>query len=432
MGALRLGRAREGPTPAARRAARAGLYVHVPFCAARCSYCDFASGLARAPAIQRWLSGIEREAALRAPQAAAIQFSSVFLGGGTPSTLEPSHLRRLLRALRGAFALHAAAEITLEANPESVEPRRLAAWREVGVNRLSLGAQSFHAAELARLGRIHPPGRPARALALARREGFARLSLDLIYGFPGQTLARWDATVARALELETEHLSAYAFVPEPRTPLGNAVLSGRLSVPADEVQAEAYARFVERAARAGLGSYETSNVCRPGAEARHNLVYWLCRPYVGLGPSAHGFVSGERYANHREPARWARALARGAAPEAEREGEDAAARAREVLLLGLRLTSGVRAADYPADLWEAVRRRYGRALAEAVATGRLRATRGAIAIPRALRFLADDVLAWIEARAEAHGFDSRSGHSVPSSACRIPPSSATRAAPTRR
>jgi oxygen-independent coproporphyrinogen III oxidase len=421
----------EGPGAAARAAARAGLYVHVPFCAARCAYCDFSSGLFSAAAAERWLAAVEREAARRAPAAAGLSFSSVFLGGGTPSTLAPGQVVRLFRALRADFTVAPDAEITLEANPESVDARRLAAWREAGVGRLSIGAQSFHAEELARLGRIHPAGRPAEAIALARAEGFERFSLDLMFGFPGHTLERWRTSLERALELEPEHLSAYALTPEPGTPLGDAVLAGGASLPGDAEQAEAYALFLDRAARAGLGSYETSNVCRPGAEARHNLVYWLRRPYVGLGPSAHGLLGGERYGNLRDFERWALALEQGGSPEAEREAESEATAAREMLLLGLRLTTGVRRGDYAPALWGSAMQRYGTALAEAAATGRLCATASGFAIPRALRYLADDALAWIEARAETHGFDSGSAHSVPSPPCPILPSSATGAAPTR-
>ena len=421
----------EGPAAAAREAARAGLYVHVPFCAARCAYCDFSSGSFSVAAAERWLAALEREAEQRAPVAAGLVFTSVFLGGGTPSTLAPEQIGRLFRALRGAFALAPDAEITLEANPESVEARRLAAWRAAGVNRLSIGAQSFHADELARLGRIHPAGRPAEAFALARAHGLCRLSLDLMFGFPGQTLGRWGESLERALELEPEHLSAYALSPEPGTRLGDDVLAGRAVVPSEAEQAEAYGLFLERAEQAGLGSYETSNACRPGTEARHNLVYWLRRPYVGLGPSAHGLLGGERYGNLRDFAPWAEALESGRPPEAEREVESAADSAREVLLLGLRLTTGVRRDDYEPGRWAEVARRYGTALDEAVATGRLRATADGFAIPRPLRYLADDALAWIEARAQAHGFDSGSAHSVPSPPCPSPLSSATGAAPTR-
>ena len=282
----------EGPGESARRAARAGLYVHVPFCAARCTYCDFSSGLFSTTAVERWLSGLELEAALRAPAASGLRFSSVFLGGGTPSTLAPDHVRRLFATLRRWFSIAPDAEITLEANPESVEGRRLGALHDAGVNRLSIGAQSFHPAELALLGRIHGVGRTAEAFALARTMGFGRLSLDLMFGFPGHTLERWDATLERALELEPEHLSAYAFISEAGTPLGDAVLAGRAPLPAEAWQAEAYEAFLERAARAGLGSYETSNVCRPGAEASHNLVYWLRRPYLGLTDSSRASATG--------------------------------------------------------------------------------------------------------------------------------------------
>jgi oxygen-independent coproporphyrinogen III oxidase len=423
--------AREGPGTAARDGARAGLYVHVPFCAARCAYCDFASGIHEAAAAGRWLEGVAREAGRRAPAAADLVFSSVYLGGGTPSTLAPEQVARLFAALRGAFAVAPDAEVTLEANPESVSAGRLEAWRAAGVGRLSLGAQSRHADELARLGRIHDAARVEDAVVRARAAGFTRLSLDLIYGFPGHTAARWEGTLDWVFGLGTEHLSAYAFIAEPGTSLGDAVLSGRAGPPGDDAQAAAYGRFLERASNVGLGSYETSNVCRPGAEARHNLVYWLRRPYVGLGPSAHGLLAGERYGNQRDLAGWAEALDRGQLPEVEREPETAASAAREVVLLGLRLTTGLRAGDYSPERWDVVVRRYGGAFAEAVATGRLLATADGWRLPVTLRFVADDVLAWIEARAEAHGFDRPSAHSVPSTPCPSPPASGTGAAPTR-
>ncbi len=391
----------EGPGDAARAEARAGLYVHVPFCARRCAYCDFASGLLDAADVARWLAALEREAALRAPAAAGLVFSSVFLGGGTPSTLAPEAVRRLFGALRASFAIAAGAEVTLEANPESVDAERVDAWLAAGVNRLSLGAQSFQAGELARLGRIHGPEGPAAALALARARGLRRFSLDLMFGFPGHRLEGWRGTLERALELGTEHLSAYAFTAEPGTALGEAVRAGHATLPSDEEQAEAYELLLERGARAGLGAYETSNLCRPGAEARHNLVYWLRRPYVGLGPSAHGLLGGERYANLRALADWAAALERGAGPEAAREVVTPAERAREVLLLGLRLATGVRAGDYDDASWGEVAARYGAALDEAVRTGRLERRASGLAVPRALRFLADDVMAWIEARSGA-------------------------------
>jgi oxygen-independent coproporphyrinogen-3 oxidase len=404
-----------------RAEARAGLYVHVPFCATRCSYCDFSSGRLSAAAVERYLGGIEREVALRAPAAAGLAFSSVFFGGGTPSALAPRHFGRLWRAIRSGFSIAPGAEITLEANPESVRGALLAAWREAGVNRLSMGAQSFVPAELEALGRIHDAGRPAAAVAAARAHGFGRLSLDLMFGFPGHTEAAWRHTLERALEIGTEHLSAYCFIPEAGTPLGNAALAGTAKLPGPEAQADLYALLTERLAAAGLGCYETSNFCRPGAEARHNLVYWLRRPYVGLGPSAHGLLNGVRYGNHYALDRWAADLERGDAPESERERESSRSAASESVMLALRLATGLRLADYPPPLARAIERHYAAAFDHALATGRLTARRGALAIRPAHRFVADDVIAWIEARAERRAVDSAPSASVNLRACPNPP-----------
>ena len=414
----------EGPSLEARAEAQAGLYVHVPFCATRCTYCDFSSGRLSAAAVERYLAGIEREAALRAPKVAGLSFSSVFFGGGTPSALSARHFERVWRALRASFAIAPDAEITLEANPESVRPALLEAWRAAGVNRLSMGAQSFVPAELEGLGRIHAATRPAEAVASARAHGFRRLSLDLMFGFPGHTEATWRHTLERALEIGPEHLSAYCFIPEAGTPLGNAALADDTILPGPDLQADLYARLTERLGAAGYGCYETSNFCGAGAEARHNLVYWLRRPYLGLGPSAHGLVNGVRYGNHYALERWAAELERGRWPDAETEPERAESAASECVMLALRLATGLRLADYPRPRARAIRRRYAAAFDRAAATGRVVATRGALRIAARHRFVADDVIAWIEARAERRAVDSRGSRSVPSIACPSPHSPA--------
>ena len=410
-----------GPAGAARAQARAGLYVHVPFCATRCSYCDFSSGSLSAAAVERYLGGMEREVALRAPAVAKLEFSSVFFGGGTPSALSARHFGRLWRALSAAFTIAPGAEVTLEANPESVRPALLEAWCEAGVNRLSMGAQSFVPAELERLGRLHAAERPAAAVAAARAHGFHRLSLDLMFGFPGHTEATWRHTLERALEIGTEHLSAYCFIPESGTPLGNAALAGTAPLPGPEEQADLYALLTDRLAAAGLGCYETSNFCRPGAEARHNLVYWLRRPYLGLGPSAHGLVGGVRYGNHYALERWAADLGHGCLPHSETEPESPESAASECVMLALRLATGLRLTDYPRPLARAIARRYTGAFDHALATGRLKAEAGTLSIAAAHRFVADDVIAWIEAGAERRGVDSGMSASVPLLACPSPP-----------
>lgn len=389
----------DGPGALARAEARIGLYVHVPFCAVRCTYCDFSSGSLSAKAVERYLSGMEREAALRAPPAQGVVFTSVFFGGGTPSALAARHFARLWRALRSHFTIAPDAEVTLEANPESVRPALLDAWAAAGVNRLSMGAQSFDPQELSRLGRIHDADRPGAAFALARAHGFRRLSLDLMFGFPGHTPANFAATLERALALSPEHLSAYCFIPEAGTPLGDEVLRGAAVLPDSGEQADLYATLCERLATEGYGTYETSNFCRPGAEARHNLVYWLRRDYLGIGPSAHGLWRGERYGNHYGTERWAASL------EADRacdtvEPETAQSRADEIVMLGLRLASGLEAGDYAPARWSDVTRRYGRAFRDALATGRLERTPGGVRIRPGHRFLADDVIAWLMAAAE--------------------------------
>lgn len=388
---------------AARAEARAGLYVHVPFCAVRCTYCDFSTGPISDVLVERYVAALVREMAWRSAAARATTFHSVFFGGGTPSTLTPAQFTRLWGALRKHFDIAADAEITLEANPESVREDRLEAWASAGVNRLSFGAQAFDAGDLKVLGRIHDVARPAHAVALARAHGFKRLSLDLMFGYPGHTAAAWEGTLEALFALEPEHLSAYCFIPEGGTPLGDAVLNGSVTLPPDEAQAEAYAQLERRAEAQGFACYETSNFCLPGAEARHNLVYWLRRPYVGLGPSAHGHLDGRRYGNRYDRVEWIQTLERAESPEAESELETEVSRAREVVMLGLRLADGLHAGDYPAAEWEQVERRYGVAFQRAVATGRLEHGTLGPRIAAAHRFVADDVIAWLDAAAETPG-----------------------------
>jgi oxygen-independent coproporphyrinogen-3 oxidase len=407
----------EGPCAAARHQARRGLYVHVPFCAVRCAYCDFATGALSSGAVERYLSALAREAERRAPHAAGTRFTSVFFGGGTPSALSARHFAQLWSTIARHFEIALDAEITLEANPESARPALLEAWARAGVNRLSMGVQSFDAEELATLGRIHDARRPAVAVAEARAAGFERLSLDLMFGFPRHRMETWTRTLERALELSPEHLSAYCYIPELDTPMGRSVLAGGgLTLPEPEEQADLYDALTERLAAAGYGAYEISNFCRRSGEARHNLVYWLRRDYLGLGPSAHGLWRGERYGNHPALDAWAGTLERGERCD-QVEPESARSRADEIVMLGLRLMSGLRRADYPAAVWSQVASRYGAAFVAAEEAGRLVRTRGGWKVPRRARFLSDDAIAWVMARADPAPFDTLASPSVPSEPC---------------
>jgi oxygen-independent coproporphyrinogen-3 oxidase len=287
-----------------------------------------------------------------------------------------------------------------------------------------MGAQSFDSDELIRLGRIHDAERPAKAFELARAHGFARLSLDLMFGFPGNDARRLEATLDRALALEPEHVSAYCFIPEAGTPLGDAVGRGAQSLPSGDEQADLYWTISERLARAGHRCYETSNFCIPGGEARHNLVYWLRRPYLGLGPSAHGLLRGVRYGNHYALSDWAAALEHGARPESEVEPATARSVATEVMMLGLRLCDGLQSRDYSTEVWQMVSDRYSLAFARGLATGRLESTAAGVRIPERHRFVADDIIAWIEAIAERPRFDRGAAPYLTSMPCPSLPSPA--------
>jgi len=373
--------------------------VHVPFCAAPCPYCHFSKEHLSAAAVERWLGSLEREAARRAAQADGVAFSSVFFGGGTPSAISPRAFTRAWGAIRGSFAIEPEAEITLEANPETVKPGLLEAWAAAGVNRLSMGAQSFVPEELRSLGRLHDEHRPGQAFALAREHGFRSLSLDLMFGFPGHTAERWARTLEATLELAPEHVSAYGFIPEDGTPLGDAVARGEASPVPPEREAELYQQAGACFAAAGLWPYETSNWSQAGAECRHNLTYWLRRDYLALGPSSHGLWRGLRYENARALGDWAARIERGQDPATAVEPETPESRADEIVLLALRLAGGLVLDDVAQEPRRELELRYGAAFAAAAACGRLERTPAGWRIPAAHRFVADDTVAWLAVRA---------------------------------
>lgn len=409
-----------GPARAVRDAAQRGLYVHVPFCSVRCTYCHFSTGALTGARLQRWFAALATECRQRAPLAADTEFTSVFFGGGTPSTLSSRHFRQMWSLLRDHFTIAADAEITLEANPETVKASLLETWLAAGVNRISMGAQSFDAGELEALGRVHGSERPLEAVALARQAGVSRISLDLMFGYPGATAEVFSHTLDRALESGVDHLSVYAFIPEAGTPMGDAVLAGEAALPDDDAQADLHALATQKLAAAGLAFYETSNFARPGAEARHNLVYWLRRDYLALGPSAHGAWAGSRYGNHYALEDWAADLERGGSGEVEREQPSAEARADETLMLALRLGTGLLPEDVSPGSWQELVSRHGEALEAAVAEGRLECSERGWRVPSRHRFVADDIIAWIAARARPLQVDSVSRGSLESSACPTP------------
>ena len=313
-----------------------GVYIHVPFCAKRCDYCDFATWTDRHHLMDAYAAACVADLGRHQAGGELRPATSVFFGGGTPSLLPPSLLARILEAVPRAPE----AEVTVECNPDTVDRERLAAYRAAGVNRLSFGVQSMVPHVLAALGRTHDPAGVERAVVAARAEGFDNFNLDLIYGGAGESLADWERTLEAVLALEPPHISAYALTVEPGTPLARRIDVGDVLAPDDDDQADKYLAADARLEAAGLRWYEISNWSRPGGECRHNLLYWNQGEYLGVGCAAHGHTRGRRWWNVRTPERYIGLLARGQNPEAGSESLDPPARADEAIVLALRTRSG--------------------------------------------------------------------------------------------
>jgi len=322
----------------------AGLYVHVPFCLTRCGYCDFNAYEGLDGLKPRYLAGLIAEAALTAPAWIDESIDSVFLGGGTPTTMTPGQLGLLLAALDSSFTIDRGAEITIEANPDTVDGPTLEALRAEGVDRLSMGAQSFDRAVLDALERIHQPEAVVRAFAAARGSGFDNVNLDLIYGAHGETLASWEATLQETVALAPEHVSAYALTIEPATPLGRAVAAGRVPGPDPDLQADMFLAACRILGDAGYRHYEVSNWARPGFECRHNLGYWERRPYLGLGAGAHSYREDRRWWNTRPPVEYLERVERGEVPVGGEERLEPSDAYLEEVFLRLRTLEGIPAA----------------------------------------------------------------------------------------
>ena len=372
------------------------LYVHVPFCASRCGYCDFntytAAELGAAPGASQdaYLAAAVAELDLaRTVLGEAHELQSVFFGGGTPTLLSADALAGLLDAVGDRFPLAPGAEVTTEANPESVDQRYLDTLVERGFTRLSLGMQSARTGVLAVLERRHTPGRVGDVVGWARRAGFGSVSLDLIYGSPTETLADWRASLEAALSHEPDHVSAYSLIVEPGTRLAARIGRGELPAPEEDFQGDCYLLAEEVLTGAGFAAYEVSNWARRGHESRHNLAYWLGHDWWGIGPGAHSHVNGVRWWNLRHPRDYTARLAAGMSPAQAREVLDAGQRRVERVLLELRLAQGL-----PLDVLTAAEQARVPSLVSSgvgeLAAGRLRPTlRGRLLADAVVRDLLD-------------------------------------------
>jgi oxygen-independent coproporphyrinogen-3 oxidase len=315
------------------------LYIHVPFCIRKCSYCDFNAYSGMDSLTEDFVACVIREIE-RAPERGR-RVPTVFFGGGTPTYLSAEQLAAILNAARAAFDVLPDAEITAEANPTTVDAAKFAAMRGAGFNRLSIGVQAFDDRLLQRMDRWHSANEAAEAVAAARRAGFDNLSLDLIFGLPDQTRADWDATLDRAIGMGMEHLSVYALTLEPGTRFERLHAGGKLRLPDEDTELWMFEHAIARLTAAGFEHYEVSNYARPGFRSRHNQAYWRNEEYLGFGPGAVSCVGGRRWTKEKFPPRYVAKARAGADLTVEEERLEADAALAETLILGLRMREGV-------------------------------------------------------------------------------------------
>jgi oxygen-independent coproporphyrinogen-3 oxidase len=367
-----------------------GLYVHIPFCSAICNYCNFNRGLFDAGLKTQYVAALREEIRVRGDGDAA---DTIFFGGGTPSLLEPAEIAAVIESCREAFAVSGDAEVTLEANPETITPEKLTGFRAAGVNRLSFGVQSFRDEELRRLSRLHSAGRAREAFSLARAAGFDNVSLDLMMWLPGQSVGEWLASVEGLIELGPDHASLYLLEIYPNAPLRDAMARGSWVVAAEDDAAEMYLQAMDALDRAGYEQYEISNVARPGRESRHNVKYWTDGEWLGFGCGAHSTRKGVREKNVASTSEYISLVAARGPLAVERRPLSPQAQLEEALFMGLRLTRGIDLASmesrYQTDVW----RLFGTDLQPFVDQGLLIYDGGHLRLTRPGMLLANEVMA---------------------------------------
>ena len=325
----------------------AGLYIHIPFCRSRCSYCDFATGIYETSLTERYVRALVEEIGNWDEIEVPRSVDTIYFGGGTPSLLSPAQLSAILETIQSRFAVEVDAEVTMEMNPGTVTPEGLSEFRRVGINRASFGAQTFDDRELARLGRSHTTEDTRKTFQQLRDAGFDNVSFDLIAGLPGQSLAGWNYNLDRALALKPEHLSFYLLEVHEGTPLAEHIRKGIQPRPDDDLATEMYEVMLARADASGYEHYEISNLSRPGFESRHNIKYWIGAPYYGFGCSAHSYDGkNRRWSNERDVARYVDLIELRRKPVVERVELTLDEVRAEAVFLGMRMMRGVSVERY--------------------------------------------------------------------------------------
>ncbi|WP_110926923.1 radical SAM family heme chaperone HemW [Bacillus massiliglaciei] len=316
-------------------------YIHIPFCEHICHYCDFNKVFLQGQPVEAYLEMLDKEMELQLSACPTEGLDTIFVGGGTPTALNEDQLRFLCGSISKRLPLNKGGEYTFEANPGELSQEKLQILHDAGVNRLSFGVQSFNDELLKKIGRTHRAADVYRTLEMAQQTGFTNISLDLIYGLPGQTMEDFSETLKKALELDLPHYSSYSLIVEPKTVFYNLMQKGKLNLPPQETEAQMYERLMEEMEKRGLHQYEISNFARPGFESRHNLTYWDNEEYYGIGAGAHGYAGGRRIANHGPIKKYMAPLSEGKLPFLEVHEVPLHEKMEEEMFLGLRKAEGV-------------------------------------------------------------------------------------------
>ncbi|MFC5604034.1 radical SAM family heme chaperone HemW [Sporosarcina koreensis] len=356
-----------------------GMYIHIPFCHQICFYCDFNKVFFKNQPVDEYIESIGNELAIMEKDGHSFQgLETVFLGGGTPTSLSEKQLDRLLEIIHQYVDVRSLREFSTEANPDELTCGKLSVLKNGGVGRLSIGVQSFDEQLLKRIGRTHSAETPTKVIRDAREIGFENISIDLIYGLPEQSVQQWKDTLDKALSLELPHYSGYSLIVEPKTVFYNLMNKGKLPLPGEDIEAEMFSMLIDRMAEAGRQQYEISNFALPGYESIHNLIYWDNDEYAGIGAGAHGYLKGRRYANYGPLKKYMESMETGMRPVMEEHDVTAAEAMEEEMFLGLRKMEGVSLRSFESKFGKPLKVVYGEVLEELNGKGLISESEGSI------------------------------------------------------
>lgn len=369
-----------------------GMYIHIPFCHQICHYCDFNKVFFKNQPVDAYIESIGQELAVMRHEGISFEgLETVFLGGGTPTSLSEQQLDRLLSIIHDYVDVPSLTEFSTEANPDELTYGKLKVLKSGGLNRLSIGVQSFDADLLTKIGRTHSADDPVRVIADARKAGFENMSIDLIYGLPGQTIAQWQDTLKKASELDLPHYSGYSLIVEPKTVFYNLMNKGRLPLPGEDIESEMFAMLMDHMDKHGRKRYEISNFAVPGYESTHNLIYWENATYAGIGAGAHGYLNGQRYSNIGPIAKYMEKTAAGERPFQQTHVVTETEAMEEEMFLGLRKAKGVSYSLFQQKFGKSLEDVYGETLQSLVREGLVEQSDGRVKLTRIGVFRGNEV-----------------------------------------